>query len=130
MIRIQPAHDVSGTSPEGSLKVLTSGTYSEISGDQYKNWWFYEKLFFRSYSPCIVSVFYKKNKYSKVLNGDVHGTQLRDILRTKWWDVLGTSLKHVSWIHLTNTVNLLWQITQDFIVNGSWEKFSELWLKK
>ena len=29
----QPAHDVSGSSPEGSLKVLTSRTYNELSGD-------------------------------------------------------------------------------------------------
>ena len=33
----QPAHNVPGTSPEGPLKVVTSGTYREPSGDQYKN---------------------------------------------------------------------------------------------
>ena len=32
---------------------------------------------------------------------------------------------HVSYIQLTNTLNLLLQGTQDFIVNGSSKKFSE-----
>ena len=35
------------------------------------------------------------------------------------------SLKHVSWIQLTKTSNLLWQITQNFIVNGTSKKFNE-----
>ena len=43
----QPAYDVLGTSPEGSLTILTSGTYRGPSGDQYKNWWFYEKIVFQ-----------------------------------------------------------------------------------
>ena len=34
----QPAHDIPGTSPESPLKALTSKTYREPSGDQYKNW--------------------------------------------------------------------------------------------
>ena len=40
-------------------------------------------------------------------------------------DVRGTLVKHVSWIKLTTTLNLLLQVTQDFIVNGSSEKLSE-----
>ena len=40
-------------------------------------------------------------------------------------DVRGTSVKRIFKIKLTNTSNLLWQVTQDFIVNGSSEKFSE-----
>ena len=44
---IQSAHNVPGTSPEGHLKVLTSRTYSGLSGDQYKNLWFYEKAAFQ-----------------------------------------------------------------------------------
>ena len=79
-----------------------------------------------------VSVFYRKNKYSKVLNGDVH-RRLRDPVAGRPWDqmmgrskdVRGTSVKHVFQIKLTNTFNLPWQVTQDFIVNGSSEKFSE-----
>ena len=43
----QPSHDFTGTPPEGPIKVLASGTYSRISGDQYKNWWFYEKIVFQ-----------------------------------------------------------------------------------
>ena len=42
----QPKHSVSGTFPEGPLKVLMSGTYRGPSGDQYKNWWFNEKIVF------------------------------------------------------------------------------------
>ena len=48
----QPGQDVPGTSSEAPLKVLTSGTYkgpSGNSGDQYKNWWFYEKIVFQKY---------------------------------------------------------------------------------
>ena len=36
-----------------------------------------KKVFFRCNSPCVhssITVFYWKKKYSKVLNGDVHGT--------------------------------------------------------
>ena len=40
-------------------------------------------------------------------------------------DVQGRRVKHVFKIQLTNTLSLLLQITQDFIVNGSGEKFSE-----
>ena len=61
----QPTHDVPGTSPEGPLKVLTSGTYRQLSGDQYKNWWFCEKIVFQKYYSLYymsVSAFYKKNK--------------------------------------------------------------------
>ena len=47
----QPAHDIPGTSPEGPLNVLTSGTYKwtfrGLSGDQYKTWWIYEKNVFQ-----------------------------------------------------------------------------------
>ena len=37
LVPTQPAHNVLGTSPECPLKVVTSGTYRETSGDQYKN---------------------------------------------------------------------------------------------
>ena len=53
----QPVHDVPGTSPEGSLKVLTSGGYRGPSGDSQgtntKIDNLMKKLFFRSNSPCI-----------------------------------------------------------------------------
>ena len=77
----QPVHNVLGTSPEGPLKVLMSGTYRESSGDsQGTNTRiddFMKKLFFGRNSP------YRKNKYSKVLNRDVYGTQLRNDPGTK-----------------------------------------------
>ena len=51
-------------------------TFRILSGDQYKNWWFNKKLFFRCNSSCIYiySSFYRKIKYSKVLNGEVRRT--------------------------------------------------------
>ena len=63
-----------------SLKVLTSETYRGPSGDsQETNTKIYDlliKLHFRSNSPCIkfIPVFYRKNKYSNVVNGDVRQT--------------------------------------------------------
>ena len=79
-----PAHDIPGTSPEDPLKVLTSGTYRGPSGESHgtntKIDDFVKKLFFRSNSSCITYLFllfYRKNKYLKVLNGNVHGTSAR-----------------------------------------------------
>ena len=40
-------------------------------------------------------------------------------------DVLGRSVKHILKIQLTDTLNLLWQVTQDFKKNGCGEKFSK-----
>ena len=40
-------------------------------------------------------------------------------------DVRGLSVIHVFSIQLRNTLNLLLQVTQDFIVNRTDEKFSE-----
>ena len=61
VLSTQPAHDVPGTSPEGLLTVLTSGTYrgpSGASGDsQVTNTKIddlMKKLCFRSSSPCII----------------------------------------------------------------------------
>ena len=57
----RPAHDVPRTSPEGPLKVLTSGTYRGPSGDSRgtnsKTDNLMKKLFFRSNSPCITYLF-------------------------------------------------------------------------
>ena len=57
----KPAYDVLGTSPEGSLKVLTSETYSGLSGDSQETNTkiddFMKKLFFGSSSPCTKYLF-------------------------------------------------------------------------
>ena len=57
----QPAHDVPRTSPEGLLKVLTSGFYKGPSGDSQgtntKIDDFMRKLFFRSNSPYLTCLF-------------------------------------------------------------------------
>ena len=57
----QPAHDVSETSPEGSLNVLTSRTYKgpsgESEGTNAKIGDFMGKLFFRSNSSFITYLF-------------------------------------------------------------------------
>ena len=57
----QPARDVPGTSPEGPLKVLTSGTSRGPSGDSQgtnaKIDDLMKKLFFRCNSPCFTHLF-------------------------------------------------------------------------
>ena len=85
----QLTHDVPRKSPKSSLKVLTSRTYKEPSGDSLgtntKIDDLMKKLFFRSNSPYITylfRVFHRKNKYSKVLNGNVHGTSTEPCCKT------------------------------------------------
>ena len=77
-----------------------------------------------------IPVSYRKSKYSKVLNGDVHEMSMGPSCRKNWgridWhsrDVPWTSVRHG--FQLTNKLNLLWQVTQDFIANVSGEKFSK-----
>ena len=57
----QPARDVQGKSPEGPLKVLTSGTSRRLSGDSQgtntKIDELMKKLFFRCNSPCSKHLF-------------------------------------------------------------------------
>ena len=57
----QPARDVSGTSPEGPLKVLTPGIYRRPSVDSQgantKIDDFMKKSFFRSNALCITHLF-------------------------------------------------------------------------
>ena len=48
----------------------------------------------------------------------------------RYRDVLATLAKHVFQIKLTNTLNLLWQVIQDLIANGSSDKFSEQYIGK
>ena len=94
-----------------------------------------KKLFLRSNSPCITYLFLfftGRTNIQKFWTGTSTG-RLRDLVAGRPWDqmmgrskdVRGTSVKHVFQIKLTNTFNLPWQVTQDFIVNGSSEKFSE-----
>ena len=142
VIRItQPEHNVPGTSPEGPLKVLTFRIFRKLSEDQYKNWSFYEKIVFRGNSPCITYFFMffqeeQRFKYSKRGRPrNVCMTQLQDVpwdqMMGPCRDVCATSVEHVIYIQSVNTLNVLWQVTQDLIVNGSSEKFIEQyrWLK-
>ena len=61
MYTMQPAHGVSGTSPEGLVKVLTSGTYRETSGKSQgtntKIDDLMKKLLLKSKSPGITNLF-------------------------------------------------------------------------
>ena len=62
--------DILWRSPKGRKVRGLQGTNTEIVG-------LMRKLFFRNNSLCITYLFlffYRKNKYSKVLNRDVHGT--------------------------------------------------------
>ena len=76
----QPAQYNLGMSTEGPLKVLTSGTYRGCSKDsqgtntKVYGLRFIDKFVFekqQSFYYICTPVFYKKNKYSNVLNGDV-----------------------------------------------------------
>ena len=135
---LQPTHDFPRTSPESSLSVLMPGTYRGPSGDSQgtntKTDDLMKKMFFRSniLALHIYSCFLQEEQIFKSSKRgsprDVYRTQLRDVLGNNWWDVLGTLAGHWSnifKIQFTNTLNLLWQVTKGFIVNGSSEKFSK-----
>ena len=77
----QSANDVTVTSPEGPLKVLIPGTNRGLLGDsQGTNTKIDDlmKIFLEAIVLVlhIYSYFYRKKKYSKVPNGDVHGTSV------------------------------------------------------
>ena len=83
LITPQPECNASGTSPEGPLKVLTSGIFRGPSGDSYRTKKniddLIKKVFFRCNSLSFIHLllFFTEKKiyiYSKVLNGDVHDT--------------------------------------------------------
>ena len=85
----QPDYDVLGTSHEFPLKVLTSGTSREPSGDSQKTKKRFgdlmKKELFRCNSSSFTHLslfFYWKNKYLKVLNWDVHGISTKTSCRT------------------------------------------------
>ena len=59
--------DVPCRSRKGPNVRYLQGTFRRVSGDQYKN----EK---KKKNYVSIPVFYRKNKYSNVLNGGVHGT--------------------------------------------------------
>ena len=95
----QPVRDVPGTSPEGFLKVLTSGTSRGSSGDSQAINTKIDNLMKKSDAIVLVLQIYscfllekqifKRSKWRRPR--DVYDTQLRDLPRTKWSDVLGTS---------------------------------------
>ena len=61
---------------------------------------------------------------------DVCRTQLQEFPETKWWDVLGKSVKELFKIQLRNTLNLVSLVTQNFIENDSGKKFNEQYMVK
>ena len=97
----QPAPDVPGTSPEGSLKVLTFGTSRGPSGDSKGPTKKLITQWKRCFLDAIILVlhicyyFLLEKKICKCTKWgrprDVYGTKLRDVPGTRWWDVLGMS---------------------------------------
>ena len=72
--------DVPWRPPKGLNVRDLQWTFRGLLGDQQKIWWFDEKSVFRCISPCFTHLllfFTGKNKYSKVRNGDIHGTSRR-----------------------------------------------------
>ena len=77
----QPTHDDLGTSPEGPLKILTSGTDRKSSGDSQEpiqKLIIYEKIVFQSLQE---EQLFKSSKRGRPR--DVWGTHLRDDPGTK-----------------------------------------------
>ena len=104
----QPARDVLGTSSEGLVKVLTSGTSRGPLEDSYWTnkkliiWW--KKCFLYAIVLSYTSItffllekqIFKSSKWGRPR--DVYGTQLQDVLGTRWRDVLGTSAGRQSYM--------------------------------
>ena len=90
----QPAHDVLGTSPEGPLTVLTSGTCKRPSGDSQgtntKIDHFMKKKFFRNNSPCITYLFLILQE-EQIFESSKRG-RLRDPVAGRPWDIISTSV--------------------------------------
>ena len=135
----QPARDVLGTSPEGPLKVLTSGTsmgpLGDSQGTNKKIDDLTKKVFFRCNSLCftrLLLIFTGKRNIQNFEMGTSTG-RLRDPvagrpgdqIMGRFDDVGGTSVIYFFKIQLRNILNLYWQVTQDFIVNCGREKFSK-----
>ena len=87
MIPTQAAHNDTGTSPEDPVNVLMSRTYRRLSGDSQGNNTTQHSLNYTS----IPGFFYKKNKYSKVLNGNVHGKSIQPSCRRFSYQMMGRS---------------------------------------
>ena len=127
----QPENYALGMSPEGSLKVLTSGTYKGSSGDSQgtntKTDELTKKLFFKSNSPCITYVIlfsagkkkFKSYTWRPGRPRDFYGTQLRVVPKTKWREALGTFARRWSnmvfkfnsqthWIYFDRLLKTFW----------------------
>ena len=134
-----PAQDVPGTSPECPLEVVMSRTYREPLEDSHgtntKTDDLMEKLFLRSNSPCIIYLFLflqKEQIFKSSKRGrpwDIYRIQFWDVPGSRWWNVLGTLAGRRSEIIFkirpTKILKLLWQVTHNFIVNGTGEKCSK-----
>ena len=90
--------DVPWRSPKGPKVRDFQRTFRRLLGDQHKNWWLNEKVFFICNSPCFTHLLlffllekqiFKSSKWGR--SRDVYRTQLRDVQGTKWWDVPGMS---------------------------------------
>ena len=87
--------DVSWSSSKGPNVWDLQVTFRGLLGNNTKIDDLMKKVFFRCNSPCFTHLllfFSGKRNISKWGRPpDVRGTQLRDVLETKWWDVLETS---------------------------------------
>ena len=106
-IKISPADrrrpgDVHWMSPKGPNIRHTQGTYKELLGDQQKYWRFDEENCFLDAVVFVLHIYYclllekqisTSSKWGRPR--DFYGPQLQDVLETKWWDVLGTSVIYV-----------------------------------
>ena len=115
------------TSQEPLLKVITSRTYREPLGEQCKNQRFNDEIVFRkqqSLHYISIPVFYMRNKYFKVLNGNFLRTSTGPSCGTPcgpndWtfqgclWDVVQTSPLNLTLKHLELTLTGCVRLTSE-----------------
>ena len=121
--------DVPWRSPKSSDARDLQGTFKRLLGDQQKNWWFHQKRCFLDAIVFVLHIyyfFYWKNKYSKVLYGDVNWTSTGPSCGTSRGPNNGTfwgrprDIRHICFLNSTQK-----HIKLTFI--GYSTLYSELW---
>ena len=110
----QRLRDVPWVFPEDHNIWDLQGGFRVLSGEQYKNWYLNEKNIFRSHSLYITHLvlFLQEEQIfrssERKCSRGVCGAQLRDVERTKWWDVLGTFFGRRSYMFFKFNSQTFW----------------------
>ena len=134
----QQVHDVPGTFPEDPLKVLTSRPTGDLErtlrGPIRKLMILWKNCFSEAIALVLHIICFCFIQEEKIFCSSKRGRP-RDVYRTQTslgrndrtfygrpWDVVSNTFFK---LNSKNILNLLWQVTQDLIVNASSEKSSE-----